>query len=47
MTEQERDIIRRLRPIPATAWTVGQFVTTGDAVGAYWNGTKWTEGHAP
>jgi hypothetical protein len=33
--------------VPATAWTTGQYMPTGDTVGAYWNGTAWIAGHAP
>jgi hypothetical protein len=32
---------------PASAWTAGQFVATGDAQHAFWNGTGWIVGNAP
>jgi len=31
---------------PATAWTSGQYVATGDAQPCYWNGTAWIGGTA-
>ncbi len=35
-----------LTALPATAWTTGQHVATGDAVHCHWNGTAWTTGDA-
>jgi hypothetical protein len=32
---------------PATAWTTGQYVATGDAVHCHWNATTWVTGDAP
>lgn len=31
---------------PTTAWTVGQYVATGDAAQAHWSGTAWVAGAA-
>jgi hypothetical protein len=31
---------------PTTAWTAGQFVITGDQLGAHWSGTAWAAGVA-
>lgn len=31
---------------PATAWTPGQYVITGDHLGAHWSGTAWVAGVA-
>ena len=31
---------------PATAWTAGQYVVTGDQLGAHWSGSAWTAGVA-
>jgi hypothetical protein len=31
---------------PATAWTTGQYVATGDAAHCHWNGTAWITGNA-
>jgi len=32
---------------PATLWTVGQHVITGDGIHRHWNGTAWATGDAP
>jgi hypothetical protein len=32
---------------PASAWTTGQYVATGDAQHCFWNGTAWIVGNAP
>lgn len=31
---------------PATAWTVGQYVSTADSAKAHWTGTAWVSGVA-
>lgn len=31
---------------PATAWTVGQYVSTGDGAKQHWSGTAWVTGVA-
>jgi hypothetical protein len=31
---------------PATAWTTGQHVITGNAAHTFWNGTAWAVGDA-
>jgi hypothetical protein len=31
---------------PATAWTAGQYVITGDHLGAHWSGSAWVAGIA-
>jgi hypothetical protein len=31
---------------PNTAWTTGQWVTTGDMIGAHWSGSAWVVGKA-
>jgi hypothetical protein len=32
---------------PMSTWATGDYVATGDAVGAYWDSEKWVAGHAP
>jgi hypothetical protein len=32
---------------PATAWTTGQYVTTGNSSNTHWDGTAWVTGIAP
>lgn len=32
---------------PATAWTTGQYVITGDFLAAHWDGAAWSAGKAP
>ena len=47
LTPSNNAAMTGLTATPATAWTSGQYVATGDAQHQHWNGTAWVVGNAP